>query len=211
MTKKLLTPKKEDICPNCGTACFATDALCPNCGENLDDLFNQLSDFEKTDGIFRATAKHLSFLPWLTPLLFILSPLIASLVIALPFALRAYTSTDRSPLQLIWYVVPSSTLVPTFFLLISVIPLFLCATPLVRTKLGQRLFVTLTAFFSILSSITLWLGLQTVNMMAVQSAFAFFGGLVFVGWADWVNFVSAVGALLVVLNFMTIIGREKTA
>jgi hypothetical protein len=42
MTKKLFIPKKEDICPNCGTACLATDVSCPNCKKNLDELFEQL-------------------------------------------------------------------------------------------------------------------------------------------------------------------------
>ncbi len=42
MLKKLSSPKKEDICPNCGEACYATDVLCPNCGENLDELFEQM-------------------------------------------------------------------------------------------------------------------------------------------------------------------------
>ena len=40
-------PKKEDVCPNCGVACLATDILCPNCGKNLDDLFDQLPDKER--------------------------------------------------------------------------------------------------------------------------------------------------------------------
>jgi hypothetical protein len=42
MLKKLSGPKKEDICPSCGEACYATDVLCPNCGKNLDELFEQL-------------------------------------------------------------------------------------------------------------------------------------------------------------------------
>jgi len=41
MIKRLFAPKKEDICPNCGTSCFATDILCPKCGKNLDELFEQ--------------------------------------------------------------------------------------------------------------------------------------------------------------------------
>ena len=48
MLKKLFGTKKEDICPNCGVGCFATDILCPNCGKNLDDLFEQLPDSEVT-------------------------------------------------------------------------------------------------------------------------------------------------------------------
>lgn len=42
MLQRLLDPRKEDICPNCGTACFATDVLCPNCGKNLDELYESL-------------------------------------------------------------------------------------------------------------------------------------------------------------------------
>jgi hypothetical protein len=48
MLKKLLHPKVEDICPNCGEACAIVEVLCPNCGENLDELFEQLPDSEVT-------------------------------------------------------------------------------------------------------------------------------------------------------------------
>src|SRR5512141_2675982 len=34
--------KKEDICPNCGAACYASDVLCPVCGSNLDELYERL-------------------------------------------------------------------------------------------------------------------------------------------------------------------------
>ncbi len=57
MPKKLSTPKKEDICPNCGTACFATDVLCPNCGKNLDELFEQLPASEAPVGQSRNSSR----------------------------------------------------------------------------------------------------------------------------------------------------------
>jgi hypothetical protein len=213
MFKKLSALKKEDICPNCGTACFATDVLCPKCGENLDELFEQLPDLVESYNIFRVVYKYLSFLTWLTPLLIILSPLIVSLVTALPFALKVRIAQGESPFQLIWYAVSSSALVITpDFLIICAIPLFLCANPHVRARLGRRLLVTLATLFSILSAIGFWSGLQTANIVSASSSFAFFGmGVLILTPASWVYFVSVGGIILIVLNLMTVIGQEKTA
>jgi len=65
MLKKLFTPKKEDICPNCGTACFATDVLCPNCGGNLDELFQQLPvEIPKSKSIITIPRKYELLIKW---------------------------------------------------------------------------------------------------------------------------------------------------
>ena len=93
----------------------------------------------------------------------------------------------------------------------SAIPLFLCTTRPVRAKLGPRLVVILAALFSILSVITLWPALQITYISSVQDIFAFYGGQVLVGFADWVNLVSTDITLVVGLNLTTIIGKEKTA
>jgi hypothetical protein len=42
MLERLLGSSEEDICPNCGTVCLASDVLCPKCGKNLDALYEQL-------------------------------------------------------------------------------------------------------------------------------------------------------------------------
>ncbi len=136
---------------------------------------------------------------------------LTSFVIAVPFALQVPTTPDRSPLGLIWYVLPSSALTPSIFLIICALPLFLCTTPLAKAKFGRRWLVILAGLFSILSVIALWSGLQTTNMMSIFNSLAYFGIEVFLGWANWVNFVTAGGALLVLLNLMVIIGQEKTA
>ncbi len=212
MLKKLSDPKKEDICPNCGTACFATDVLCLKCGKNLDELFEQLPDVEESYNMLKAISKHISFLTWLAPFLIIFSPFIVSLVTALPFTLRARALPDRSPLQLIWYVVPSSTLVSSDFLIISAVLLFVCTTRWVRTKVGHHLVVILAVLFSILSAINLWSGLAFANVMSVVRSFAYIGGLVQIYTpADWVYLVIAGGIILIALNLIVVIGQSKNA
>ncbi len=65
MLQKLLGPKKEDICPNCGEACFATDTLCPRCGKNLDDLFEQLpTDLPKAKPIISLPKQQKFLIEW---------------------------------------------------------------------------------------------------------------------------------------------------
>lgn len=65
MLNKLFGPTKEDICPNCGIACFETDVLCPHCGKNLDELFEQLPDEEITTKPFiRIPEDYKLFLKW---------------------------------------------------------------------------------------------------------------------------------------------------
>ena len=65
MIKKLFPPKKEDICPNCGTACFATDVLCPNCNKNLDDLFEELTmEALETKPFITIKKEHKLLLKW---------------------------------------------------------------------------------------------------------------------------------------------------
>lgn len=201
-------PKKEDICPNCGTACFATDVLCPHCGKNLDDLFEQLPDSKETYNLFKMTSKKLSFLNWLTPLLLLLSPLIVSLITVLHIAVYMARTLDQIPFERIWDAVLESTLVSSGFLLISVIPLFLCTTSFIKAKIGQRLAVILATLFSILSVMALWLGLSTANIMA---AFPFRIGFYIPVPAAWVYFVIAGGVVLIVLNLMIAIEQGKTA
>lgn len=190
-------------------ACFGTDVLCPNCGGNLDELFEQLPDSEVSDSVPQVIAKHFSLLNWLAPLLFILSPIVVSLVIAIPFALRVTTTADRSPLDLIWHVVPSSTLIPLILLTVYVLPLFLCSTSWARERLGLRVIVMIAVLFSILSVVALWHGLQIANFMSIELSFAYFAGHVFLGWADWVNIAAACGVVLLILNLLALIGRAK--
>ena len=213
MQMNLSSAKKKDICPNCGTACFATDVLCPSCGKNLDELFEQLPDIEESHNIFSMAAKHLAFFNWLVPLLIILSPILVSFFTALPFALRAPRTLDRAPLQLITFVVPSFTLLVSIFLIsLSAVPLYLCTKPLIRAKLKRRLVLILAILFSIFSVMTLWSGLALVNIMSSIDSFAFFGGLVQIYKpSDWVYFVIVSGMILIVLNLMVVIGQEKTA
>ena len=211
LTKLFEAPIEEDICPNCGTACLATDVFCPNCRGNLDELYEQLPDLEESHNIFRMAYKIFPFLTWLTPLILILSPLIVSLVTLLPVAHNLPTTLDRSPLQMIWIAVSHSILVPSGFLLISATPLFLCTTRPVRAKLGPRLVVILAALFSILSVITLWPALRITDMLSADHYFVYFVLQVLHGPADWVNLVCTDITLVVVLNLMTIIGKEKTA
>jgi hypothetical protein len=60
MLKKMLAEKKDDTCPNCGTACFATDILCPHCGKNLDEMFEQLPDSTESYGLIRPVTTRFS-------------------------------------------------------------------------------------------------------------------------------------------------------
>ena len=208
MLKKLSAPKKEDICPNCGTACFATDVLCPNCGKNLDDLFEQLPDSKEPYYLLKVASKHLPFINWLTPLLLLLSPLIVSFITVLRIALNMVKYLDQSLLQMLWFDVLYSGLVSSAFLLISVIPLFLCTTSYIRARIGERRVEILATFFSIASTIALCVGLLSANIM---SAVRFQIGFGFPSPAVWVYFVIAGGIILIVLNWMTIIGQGKTA
>ncbi len=208
MLKKLSTPKKEDICPNCGTACFASDILCPQCGKNLDDLFEQLPDSNESNDFFKMASKNLPFLNWLTPLLLLLSPLIVSLITVLRIALNMGINIDQSYFQLFWEAVLYSTLVSSGFLLLSVVPLFLCATSFVRTKIGQRPVVILAILFSVFSVIALSLGLLNANIM---TAIRFQIGFGFPAPAAWVYAIIVGGIILIVLNLMTTIGQGKAA
>jgi hypothetical protein len=208
MLKKLSTPEKEDICPSCGTTCFATDILCPNCGKNLDELFEQLPNSKEANDFFKMASKNLPFLSWLTPLILLLSPLIVSLITVLRIALNMWTNIDQSYFQLFLEDVLYSTLVSSGFLLLSVIPLFLCTTSFLRAKIGQRPVMILATLFSILTVIALSLGLLTANIM---SAIRFQIGFGFPAPAAWVYFVIAGGIILIVLNLMTTIGQGKTA
>src|SRR5688572_20588791 len=113
LTKLFNAPKKEDICPNCGTACFATDVLCPNCRENLDDIFEQLPDSKEAYDFFKLASKNLRFLTWLTPLLLFLSPLFVSLITVLSMVI----DLGQNFFQLLWDDVLYSTLVSSGFLL----------------------------------------------------------------------------------------------
>jgi hypothetical protein len=211
LTKLFEAPIEEDICPNCGTACLATDVFCPNCRGNLDELYEQLPDLKESHNVFRLAYKIFPFLTWLTPLILILSPLIVSLVRALPSAHNLPTILDRSPLQIFLIDVSHSILVPSGFLLISAIPLFLCTTRPVRAKLGPRWVVILAALFSILSVITLRPVLQITYLLTAAHMLSYLPGLFLIGYADWVNLVWIDITLVVVLNLMTIIGKEKTA
>ena len=212
MPKTLFPPLNEDICPNCGTICSANDVLCSNCSENLDDLFEQLPDEKISNDVFKMAAMKLPSLNWLTPLLLILSPLFVSLVTVLLVVPNMPKTPGREPLQLIWFVVSSSTLEPSGLLLVSLLPLFLFTTPHIRSKIGQRSIVALTTLFSILSALALWLGLHATNIMSISSAYAFFGLLIFILIpADWVYFLIVGGMILIVLNWMVIIGQGKTA
>jgi hypothetical protein len=208
MLEKLADPKKEDICPNCGTACFATDVLCPHCGKNLDDLFEQIPDSKEANDFFKMASKNLPFLYWLTPLLLLFSPLIVSLITVLQIALNMVIHVDQSFFPLFWEDVLYSTLASSVFLFLGVAPLFLCTTPFIRAKIGRRPVVILTTLFSILTVIALSLGLLTANIM---SALRFQIGFGIPAPAAWVYFVIAGGIILIVLNWMTAIGQEKTA
>lgn len=213
MLKRLFnTPDIINICPNCGTTCSATDVLCPNCGENLDDLFEKLPEDEKSYDVSMTVSKKLPFLNWLTPLLLIVSPLLVSLATVLPVVPNMPINPSRGPFQLIWQVVPSSTLSSSVPLLASAIPLFLCATVLIRKRIGQRLVILLAALFSIFSGIALWSGLEIANMMTTYRTFGFFGILPFIGYpTPWVYWVIGTGIVLIALNLMVIIGQGKTA
>jgi hypothetical protein len=202
------TPKKEDICPNCGTACFATDVLCPNCGKSLDELFEQLPDPKETYDFFKMASKNLPFMYWLTPLLLLLSPLFVSLFTVLLIALNMVAVLDQRFLPMFVEDVLYSTLVSSGFLLLGVIPLFLCSTAFIRAKIGQRPVMILATLFSILSVITFSLGVLNANIM---SAIRFQIGFGFPTPADWVYFVIAGGIILIVLNLMAVIGQGKTA
>ena len=207
MLKKLLNPTVKDICPNCGTACATTDVLCPHCGENLDKLFEQLPDSKEAYDLFKKVAKNLSFLNWLTPLLLLVSPLIVSLITALRVALMARI-LDYIPLERIGYAVLDAVLVPSGFLLISAILLFLCTTSFMRAKIGQRSVAILATAFSILSGIALWFGLSTANIMTALPFRWGFGKLI---PADWVYLGIAGGIVLIILNLMIVIEKGRAA
>jgi hypothetical protein len=213
MLKKLFsTPDINDICPNCGISCSATDVLCPNCGENLDELFEKLPQYEQTSDVFRTASQKLAFLNWLTPLFLVLSPLVVSLATVLPVVLSMPITPGRGPFQLIWHAVPPATLSSSGQLLVTAIPLFLCTTASLRTKIRQRVAVLIATLFSIMSGIALWSGLQTVNMMTTYRAFGFFGIILFIGYpAQWVYIVIGIGMVLIALDLMVIIGQGKTA
>jgi hypothetical protein len=209
MLKKLSTPKKEDICPNCGTACFATDVLCPQCGKNLDDLFEQLPDSNQANDFFKMASKNLPFLNWLTPLLLLLSPFIVSLITVLRVALYMTEIRDQIPFQRFWHADLIATLSSSGFLLISAIPPFLCTASFICAKIGQRLMVILAISFSILSGMALWLGLSTANIMSmVPFRMGFYNPFI---PEDWVYFFIAGGIILIVLNLMVAIGKGKAA
>jgi len=200
--------KKEDICPNCGTACFATDVLCPNCRENLDDLFEKLPDPKEADDFFKMASKNLPFMYWLTPSLLLLSPFFVSLLTVLLIALNMVRVLDQNFLPLFIEDVLYSTLVSSGFSLISAIPLFLCSTAFIRAKIGQRPVMILATLFSILSVITFSLGVLNANIM---SAIRFQRGFGFPVPAGWVYFVIAGGIILIILNLIVLIGQAKTA
>lgn len=208
MLTKLSAPKKEDSCPSCGTACFATDVLCPHCGKNLDELFEQLPDSNEANDFFKMASKNLPFLNWLTPLLLLLLPLIVSLITVLRIALNMVINIDQSYFPLFLEDVLYSTLASSGFLLLSVVPLFFCTTSFVRAKIGRRPVVILATLFSILTVIALSLGLLSANIM---SAIRFQIGFGIPAPAAWVYFVIAGGIILIVLNWMTAIGQGKTA
>jgi hypothetical protein len=208
LTKLFKAPSKEDTCPNCGTACAATDVLCPNCGKNLDELFEQLPDSKETNDLFKMASKNLPFIKWLAPLLLLLSPLVVSVITVLRAALNMVIDLDQSFFQMFWGDVVYSTLVSSGLLLISVIPLFLCTTSFVRAKIGQRRVMIWGTVFSILSAITLYLALLTAYIMA---AIRFQIGFGIPTPAAWVYFVIAGGMILIVLNWITAIRQEKTA
>lgn len=211
LTRFFNVSDKEDICPNCGTACAVTDILCPNCGRNLDELFEQLPDNVETVDVFNVASKKFPFLNWLTPLLLILSPLIIALITALHFILSMPISLGRESIQLIWHVIPSSTISSSFLLSVSATPLFVCTTSSIRAKIGNRLVNTLATLFSALSIVTLWLGLWTAHIMAKELSFGFFGFQVFLGYpAQWVYFAIGIGIVLIVLNWVVVIGRGRT-
>jgi len=153
-------------------------------------------------------SKNLSFLHWLTPLILLLSPLIVSLITVMLIALNMVPNLDQSYFQFFLEDVLYSTLVSSGFLLISVIPLFLSTTSFIRAKIGQRPTMILATLFSILSAIALLLGLRTANIM---SGIRFRMGFGFLAPAGWVYFVIAGGIILIVLNWMTVIGQGKTA
>ncbi len=54
--------KKEDICPNCGAPCAATDEFCPSCGRNLDELYEQLPDNWSPDAAISGVGSEPAFL-----------------------------------------------------------------------------------------------------------------------------------------------------
>ena len=207
MLNKLFGPQKEDICPNCGTACFATDVLCPNCGKNLDELFEQLPDLDETHNIFELTFNYFSFINWLVPLLIILSPILLCLVVGLSVR-HVIRLLPQDILQLIRYVVLPSALLPTVLISISAIPLFLCTVPIKRVRLGQSFVAVLAFLFSVLASTALWIGLSVASITAGAHTFLFIGALVdFVGPPDWVYSVIGFGIALIVLNFIEVISK----
>lgn len=91
MFNKLFKPKKEDICPNCGTACFATDVLCPNCGKNLDELFEQLPSLDVPPFSLTKFIKQLFVI-----LMSILIPVVtATLAVQILFAYGSLSDSGR--------------------------------------------------------------------------------------------------------------------
>ena len=211
MLNHLFSHQKDDICPNCGAACFATDILCPHCDKNLDELFEQLPNLKESQDLFQKASQHLSFPNWLTPLFLILSPLIVSLVTVLGFAPFTRSILGQSPLQFIEEVVPADTHVSSGFLIISAILLFLCTVSWIRSKLGSYFVVILVVLLSSLSAVSLWISLRTAYMMSAYKFATHLG--IYILWMSpyWLNTLCASGTVLIVLNLITVIGQETTA
>lgn len=212
MLDKWFGPKKEDICPNCGTACFATDVLCPNCGKNLDELFEQLPDLEKPSRLLQVISKFPPYATWFAALLIILSPIFVASITALPDAQKVILTTDRSPLKLIGYAISSSTFDPLIALAVGIIPLSILSILRVQMKLGNRLTKILAIIFACYSILSIWLVLQIVNVIASEFSAGYNGMEVFGEMPDlWVHFVSASCTLLLTFILIKIIQRDKTA
>jgi len=214
MLKIFPATPEEDICPNCEEKCLETDIFCPKCGGNLDDLFEQQLNNEEKFDLIKTIQKNLPFLNWLTPIYLILAPVIVSLITAISVNLNIPPLFGRlSFFQIIWYAVPPS-LLPSIHLLliISTVPLFLYALPNTRSKIGRGLRLFLVALFSIFSAPLLWMNLDFSNIMTAHRTFAFYGLEVFIIKPEkWIYFLIAGGIILIVLNWIVVIGQEKTA
>jgi hypothetical protein len=210
MLKNMVSQKKDDVCPNCGKACFETDVLCPHCGKNLDELFEQLPDSAESYGLIQLVTMRLSFLNWFTPLFLTLSPLLICLVVTLSFARYTRLLFGQSPFTLIGYVVPSVIIASSSSLIFSVF-LFLCIAFRTWMKLDFRLVIVLAILFSSWSILNLWTDLQTSQAMSALRSAAFLGVDIIFPSHNLAYAFSFGAIVLVLLNLITVIGQANTA
>jgi len=168
--------------------------------------------FASPSDLLDSISERLPFLNWFTPLFMISSPLVVSFITVFPFALKVHVTPEQSPLELMMFVIPSSTYIGSELFLTAAILLFLCTISPVRARIGQYLAVSLAALLSILMVIFLWSKILLTNMMSIMFSVAYSAGRVHVHSPQfWVYFMSVGGTVLVLLNLITIVRQRKTA